>query len=279
MSMTSLKFTPGEVVDVQRAMRGGAWRVAEYRIRSMSKWWTSIVSFGIGNPVLFLISVGIGIGGLVNQASGGHLIGGVPYLQFVAPALLASAAIQGITDEVTFPVMEGFIWNKTFFAINATSVSPVQIANGVFIAALVRGAWTVVMYGAILLLFGAIPMTSLLPLAASSIIAAMGWAAAIMAVSAHLKNDDGIFAIISRFVIAPMFLFSGTFYPIDLMPIYLQWIGWVSPLWHATQLGRLYTIGMPEPTWLTLVHYLYFVAMFVVSMYFVYRAFVRRLSE
>jgi len=277
--MSDLRFTPGAVVDAQRAIRGGSWRVAEYRLRNMMHWWAAIISFGLGNPVLYLVSVGIGIGGLVDKASGGHLLGGVPYLQFVAPALLASAAIQGVMDEVTFPVMEGFTWEKYFFAINATSVSARQICNGVMIAAFARGVWTVVMYGVILVLFGAIPLGSLFPLMLSSLIGGIAWAAVIMSVSANLKNDDGVFAIIGRFVIAPMFLFSGTFYPINLMPIYLQWIGWISPLWHATQLGRDYTIGEAEPTWLVTVHYLYFAALLVTGMLIGYRAFVRRLGE
>ncbi|MFM7030033.1 MAG: ABC transporter permease [Micrococcales bacterium] len=277
--MSDLRFTPGAVVDVRSAIRGGSWRVAEYRIRSMMHWWTAIIAFGLGNPVLYLVSVGIGIGGLVDKASGGHLLGGVPYLQFVAPALLASAAIQGVMDEVTFPVLEGFTWERYFYAINATSVGARQICNGVMLAAAARGLWTVIMYGGILLAFGAIPASSLLPLMVSSLIGGVAWSAAIMAVSANLKNDDGVFAIIGRFVIAPMFLFSGTFYPINLMPIYLQWIGWISPLWHATQLGRDYTIGEAEPVWLVGVHYAYFVVLFAVGMLVSYRAFVRRLGE
>lgn len=277
--MSDLKFVPGQHIDVSRAIRGGSWRVAEYRLRNMFHWWAAIVSFGLGNPVLYLVSIGIGIGSLVNQGSNGGVLGGVSYLEFVAPAMLASAAIQGVMDEVTFPVMEGFNWEKYFYAVNSTSVNAIQIANGVMIAAVIRGVWTVIMYGGILLLFGAIPVSSLLPLMASSLLAGVAWSAAIMAVSANLKNDDGVFAIIGRFIIAPMFLFSGTFYPINLMPIYLQWIGWISPLWHATQLGRDYTIGLNEPMWLQVVHYAYFAIMLIVSMTIVYRAFVRRLGE
>jgi len=277
--MSDLRFTPGAKVDVRRAVRGGSWYVAEYRLRNMSHWWAAIMAFGLGNPVLYLVSVGIGIGGLVDKASGGHLLGGVPYLQFVAPALLASAAIQGVMDEVTFPVLEGFTWTQYFHAINSTSVSPRQIANGVFIAAIARGIWTVVLYGGILLLFGAIPLSSVLPLASSSLIAGIAWSAVIMAVSANVVNDDGVFAIIGRFVIAPMFLFSGTFYPLSLMPIYLQWIGWISPLWHSTQLGRDFTIGEVEPVWLVVTHYAYFSVLLGLGLAITYRAFVRKLSE
>ena len=73
--MSDLKFTPGQAVNLQRAVRNGSFRVAEYRLRNMGHWWISILAFGLGNPALYLVSVGIGIGGLVNKASGGHLLG------------------------------------------------------------------------------------------------------------------------------------------------------------------------------------------------------------
>ena len=276
--MSDLKFVPGQQIDVARAIRGGSWRVAEYRLRNMFHWWAAIVSFGLGNPVLYLVSIGIGIGGLVNQGSGGQLLGGVSYLEFVAPAMLASAAIQGVMDEVTFPVMEGFNWEKYFFAINSTSINAVQIANGVMIAAILRGVWTVLMYGGILLLFGAIPPSSLVPLMASSLLAGVAWAAAIMAVSANLKNDDGVFAVIGRFIIAPMFLFSGTFYPINLMPIYLQWIGWISPLWHGTDLGRILSYNHPQQGWVVASHWIYLVVWAAVGMTLAARKISQRLA-
>ena len=115
-----IKFVPGEAVDVDNAVRFGAYRVAEYRIRTITKWWGSIVAFGLGNPILFLLSVGLGVGALVDANNGAESLGGVGYLQFVAPALLAAAAIQGVMDEVTFPTMDGFVWDKAFFAIGAT---------------------------------------------------------------------------------------------------------------------------------------------------------------
>lgn len=277
--MSDLKFVPGQAVNVRHAMRVGAFRVAEYRLRNMAKWWDAIIAFGIGNPVLYLVSVGIGIGALVDHSTGGHGIGGVSYLQFVAPALLASAAMQGMSDEVTFPVLEGFTWSKYFFAIGGTVISPKQIVNGIYLAAFVRGIWTVLTYGLILLAFQAIPLASFFPLILSSLLAGCGWTAVMMAVSSHIKDDDGFFAIIGRFVIAPMFLFSGTFYPLSQMPIYLQWIGWISPLWHSTDVGRVLTIGQPTDPWLMVVHFAYFVAMFFGGFAFTYPVFARRLAE
>ncbi len=221
----SLEFKPGRAVDPKRAVRFGAWRVAEYRFYSMTKWMGSVIAFGLGNPILYLISVGLGIGALVDANTGGGGILGVPYIQFVAPALLASAAIQGVMDEVTFPTMDGFVWDKLFFAINATSVSARQIADGVMIVALGRGLFTTLMYLGVLLAFGAVPLSSVMPLLLTSMLAAWGWASVMLAITARLERDEGYFALIGRFVIAPMFLFSGTFYPLEQMPIYLQPLG------------------------------------------------------
>jgi lipooligosaccharide transport system permease protein len=275
----SLEFKPGSAVDPKRAVRFGAWRVAEYRFYSMSKWMGSVLAFGLGNPILYLISVGLGIGALVDANTGGGGILGVPYIQFVAPALLASAAIQGVMDEVTFPTMDGFVWDKLFFAINATSVSARQIADGVMIVALGRGLFTTLMYLGVLLAFGAVPFTSVIPLLLSSMLAAWGWSSVMLAITARLERDEGYFALIGRFVIAPMFLFSGTFYPLEQMPIYLQPLGWISPLWHSVQLGRHLSYGMELADGMFFVHLAYLAIMGIVGMRFVYPKFKERLSR
>jgi len=277
--MADLKFNPGSVVDEKRAVRFGAWRVAEYRFYSMSKWMGAVLANGVGNPILYLISVGLGIGALVDSNSGGQGLGGVSYLMFVAPALLAAAAIQGVMDEVTFPTMDGFVWDKLFFAINSTSVSSRQIADGVMIVALTRGLFTSGIYLAILVAFGAVPLSSVLGLMASSMLAAWGWSSIMLAVTARLERDEGYFAIIARFIVAPMFLFSGTFYPLDQMPIFLQPIGWVSPLWHATELGRNLSYGMEVDPIMFWVHIGYLALLGAVGMALTYPKFAERLAR
>lgn len=277
--MASTDFVPGQVVDLPNALRWGAYRVAEYRLRHISKWMGSVIAMGLGNPVLFLLSVGLGVGSLVDANSGGEGIGGIPYLQFVAPALLAAAAIQGVMEEVTFPTMDGFVWDKVFFAIGATSVSAKQIANGVMLVALIRGIFTTAMYLAILLAFGAVPLSSVLPLLLTSLFAGWAFAAIMLSFTARLDNDDGYFAIISRFVVAPMFLFSGTFYPLEQMPIFLQPIGWISPLWHATELGRFLSYGLEIEPLMFFVHFGYLAILGVLGMALTYPKFAQRLSK
>lgn len=275
--MSNLVFVPGKAVDVGRATRGGTWRVAAWRFRNLSKWWKPLIAFGLGNPVMNLVAFGIGMGALVDKNTGGHGIGGVSYLEFVAPALLASAAIQGIVDEVTGPVLDGFVWDKTFFAFAATSLNEKQIANGVMVVAVFRGILTSSFYGAVLMLFGAIPPSSFLPLFLVGVFSSVAWAAVVFSVVSRLNSSNNVFDVLSRFIMVPMFLFSGTFYPLNLAPVYLQWIGWLLPLWHATDIGRAITIGAPLPLWMLLVHIAYFVAMFLVGMFVTYRVFKRRL--
>ena len=105
-------------ISVSQIRRNGALYIAETRIRSLWKWRTIIAAVSIGNPLFYLIAIGIGVGVLVNQNSGTSGTGGVEYITFIAPALLASAALTGAMDETMFPVMEGFKWRKLFFAMN-----------------------------------------------------------------------------------------------------------------------------------------------------------------
>lgn len=278
--MSMLTKSAQNPVRFGRSRMLGAYYVAEYRYRSMSKWWGAIFAFGLGNPILYLLSVGLGIGALVDAGNGSSdVLGGVGYLEFLAPALLAAAAIQSVQEETSFPTMDGFIWEKHFFAIQNTSISPRQIADGVMLIALFRGLLTTSLYMAALLAFGAIPWASVIPLTISSMFAALAFSAIMMSITATIKDDDGYFAIIGRFVIAPMFLFSGTFYPLELMPIGLQWIGWISPLWHATELGRFLSYGDPLAPGMFAIHIGYFLVLTIAGMALSYRQFRKRLGE
>jgi lipooligosaccharide transport system permease protein len=268
-----------QLIDAKRISRFGYWYAAEYRLRNMGKWWTAIVAFGLGNPVLYLVSIGLGIGALVNKSVGPNGIEGVSYLEFLAPALLATACIQGAMDETSFPVFEGFVWTKYIYAMNTAGLTASHITGGIMIASFIRCVTTGLMYGGILVAFGAINIAHLPALMLASIFAGMGFAAAMMAFAAYTKEDDGFFAIVGRFVIAPMFMFSGTFYPIEKTPIYLQWIGWISPLWHSTNLGRNLSYGHPVAFWLILVHFAFLASLYFVGFYFAARKFKIRLAE
>jgi lipooligosaccharide transport system permease protein len=245
----------------------------------MFKWWSAIVAFGIGNPVLYLTSVGLGIGSLVDANMGTNGVNGVSYLLFLAPALLASAAIQSGMDEVTFPVLAGFIWEKTFFAMNATAITGRQIAYGVQLAAFARTTFATVVYWLVLVAFGVAPLGTIFTLVPAAIFAGTAFASLMLAVAAYVKDDDGYFALIGRFVIAPMFLFSGTFYPLDLLPSGLQVVGWISPLWHATEIGRQLTYGIGLSPETLLMHFGYLTLLFAIGAFLGGKKIAERLAE
>jgi len=162
--------------------------------------------------------------------------------------------------------------------MRATTLTGGQIADGVLIAAAVRVVLTTTAYWLVLLLFGAVSWTTAVPLIAVSTFAGMCWAAVMLAVTANVMNEDGFLAFTWRLVIMPMFLFSGTFYPLSSLPLALQWIGWISPLWHATQLGRWLSYGMPLHTWQVALSMAYLLALGIVGMVLARRRFERRLT-
>lgn len=262
----------------RRAARRGALYVAEYRLRSMWKWRRAIITDGLGNPILYLTSIGLGVGSLVNANLGPTGIDGVPYLVFLAPALITAAAMQGVMNEIMFPTLAGFLWDKGFFAMRATPISGGQIADGLLLAASARIIFTTIVYWFVLLAFGAVGWASALTLIPVAIIAGLCWGAVMLAATANVKDDSGFISLAMRIVIMPMFLFSGTFYPLSTLPLAVQWIGWISPLWHATELGRWLSYGMTMPAWQIVVSVTYLVAIGVAGIILARRRFERRLT-
>ena len=221
----------------------GARYILEARLRGMAKFIWVIVGVAILNPALYLVSIGLGVGTLISNNVGPQGIDGVSYLTFIAPALLATSAIQSGMDEVVFPTMEGFKWGRQFFAMNSTPQSGANIAGGVFLGSLVRVTLSVGAYSLILFFFGAMDSPHAYLAIPIATFAGASFAAVMLAFASYVHNEDMFFTVVGRFIVGPMFLFSGTFYPLSTLPIPLQIFGWISPLWHATELGRYATYG------------------------------------
>jgi lipooligosaccharide transport system permease protein len=129
------------------------------------------------------------------------------------------------------------------------------------------------------LLFGAVVLESIPLLFLVASLAGLSFGALMLAATSFVKEDDGFFAIVARFVIAPMFLFSGTFYPLEQMPVFLQWIGWISPLWHSTNLSRAVSYGLDVPLWLLIVHGFFLLATLAAGLIIAKRQFKVRLLK
>jgi ABC-type multidrug transport system permease subunit len=113
----------------------------------------------------------------------------------------------------------------------------------------------------------------------AGVLGGLAFGTVILAYTSTLEEDTGQLAMVMRFVVLPMTLFSGTFFPLSTFPVWLQWIGWVSPLWHSTELARVFSYGAAEPIWLTVVHVVVLVVLAVAGWLWARRIAVRRLRK
>ncbi|TFD59043.1 ABC transporter permease [Cryobacterium suzukii] len=267
------------VAAAARTRRYGSWYVAEHRFRVMRSYAQTVLFTAVGSPLVYLYAMGVGLASLVNGNLGDNAVTGVSYLAFLAPALLASSAIAVAAEEFTYPIMLGFKWNPTFFGMNASSIQPGQIINGIVISVAARMLLTCAIFYVFMLVFGAVPGALGFVAVLVALLTGLAFGALVMGYTATLKDDTGQLAMVQRFVILPMTLFSGTFFPLDVLPPYLQWIGWISPLWHGTELSRVFAYGLPEPIWLSVVHVLYLAALLAIGWIWARRLTVRRLNK
>ena len=258
-----------------RVKVGKAWYVTEHKIRAMRGYTGTLIATAIGTPFLYLFAFGVGLATLITQNVGP---GGVTYLQFVAPALLASAALLVAQEEYTFGILLGLKWNPTYVAMNSAPITPRQIVDGIMLFVLIRMLITTVIYFLVMVLFGAITSAWGVLVIVAGLLAGFAFAP-VAAYSATIDEDRGQFAILQRTIILPLTLFSGTVFPLTQLPTYLQWIGWISPLWHASELGRQFSYGPTEPIWLTVIHVLYLVGLGVLGWQLCVRNVARRLNK
>jgi lipooligosaccharide transport system permease protein len=279
--MSSFQTRQGslKIVDAAKVAARGSIFVAEARLRTMMKWIWLIIGLAIANPVLYLVSIGLGVGAYIDKNTGGMGVDGVSYITFLAPALLATAAIQGAIDESVYPTLEGFKWNKIFFSMNSTPLSGNHIATGVFLNSLIRVVFTAIIYWFVMLAFGVLESPRAWLAIFTAVMAGAAFGALMQALAGMLENEDIFFTVLQRFVIMPLFLFSGTFYPLTNMPIFLQWIGWISPLWHATELGRWLTYGHEISTLMLYTHFIFLNSLLLIGIIASRRIFTRRLGK
>lgn len=270
---------PPPAVMAARARRWGWWYYVEYWLRAAKAWALSIVIYMIGEPLLYLIALGLGLGSLVDNGVG--TVDGVSYLVFVAPALLISTVVMSTGAELTYPVMAGFKWDRLYYGPHATPVTPAQIGTGHFLGVLIRFTVQASIFWVMMILFAAVPRgvaisALVIPI---GVLSAAAFGALLQAYASTLQDEGYQFSFVQRFVIMPMFLFAGTFFPLSAMPIYLHWIGWISPVWHGTQLARQVTYGATEPTWLTLVHIAFLGVCTLIGVLWMRRSYARRMGS
>ncbi|WP_249336042.1 ABC transporter permease [Sinomonas gamaensis] len=260
-----------------KARRWGSFYFMEHMLRSMRAYAVTIVVTSVGNPLLYLFSMGVGLASIVDRSPSAHFAG-VGYLAYAAPALLVSSAVMTCANEMMFPVMDGFKWRRVYYGPHVTPLVPGQLAAGHVMAVGVRLLVQCLVFFLIMLAFGAVRSPASWLVVPIGVLAGMAFGTPLMAYAARIEKENFQFSMIQRFIVMPLFLFSGTFYPLETMPPAMQWIGWISPLWHGNQLGRLATIGLMEPVWLVAVHVLYLVALGLFGIGWARRNYARRMA-
>jgi lipooligosaccharide transport system permease protein len=214
------------------------WRVFQRNLLVYRKTWKVSLSFNFFEPLLYLGALGFGLGAYVQQMEG------VPYLNYLAPGLLASSAMFATTYECTYGSFVRMAYQKTYHAMLATPASIEDVVAG----ELIYGAFKSVLYGTVILLVVAAlglvasPWALLVPpvLAVSGLL----FGALSMIWTGLVPNMDS-FNYFFSLIITPLFLFSGVFFPLAGMPTFVQQAAWISPLYHVVNLTRDLVMGNP----------------------------------
>jgi lipooligosaccharide transport system permease protein len=253
-----------------------AVRSFEYWLVRYRRTWFSGLVVSFASPLLFLVAMGMGLGRLVDAESSSAL-DGASYAAFIAPGLLAAAAMQTAAGEATWPVLGALKWQRTYYAMLGTPLRPFDVMLGHLAWMATRVLLSAVAFFAVMLLF-ALPAEPLAVLAVPAALLTGGaFAAPLMGISATFETDTP-FALIWRLGIMPMFVLSGTFFPVEQLPGWLRGVAYATPLWHGVDLCRDIVLGTATAG-STAVHVGYLAALSALGVLLAAHTYRRRLSS
>jgi len=221
-------------------LMSGTLHVVEYNVLVFRRIWRGSIAVSFFTPVFFLAAMGLGLGTLVNRSSGG--VDGVPYLEWLAPSLVAAATMQTAGIEAMYPILAKIVWDKTYEAALATRLTIPDLMRGEIVWITMRMFIVSAMFFIVMVAFGVVHSLESLLIIPAAILTGLAFATPIMAFTATRHNDNG-FAAINRFVIIPLYLLAGTFFPIAKLPLALQFVAWATPLAHGVALSRGVVLG------------------------------------
>ena len=222
-----------------------AGRAFAYWLTSYRRVWRGSIFSGFLNPLFFLVAMGFGLGELVDSGAGGG-VGGASYVAFIAPGILAAQAMQTAVSESTYPVMGALKWQRHYHAMLATPLGVRDVVFGHVLFVVMRVAITSTVFVLVALMVGAITSPWVLVAGPVAVLVGLAFTTPVFAFAARQDNDGG-FNVLFRFVIMPMFLFSGTFFPVDQLPGVLEVVAWLTPLWHGVDLCRALVLETATP--------------------------------
>ncbi len=218
-----------------------AFRELAYWLYRYRRTWRGTVVISVANPLLFLTGIGAGLGTLVNHNNSAYLHG-LSYLSFLAPGLLAATAMQTAYVDASMAVHQSVRTRGNYRAAAATPMSPADIYHGHLLFNVLKGALSSVAFTAVAVAFGAVDVARAPLLVLAGVLVSLAFCAPIAAWAVTVDRSSKILGLL-RFGIMPLFMFSGTFFPIAQLPGWLQVAAEVTPLWHAIELCRTVALG------------------------------------
>jgi lipooligosaccharide transport system permease protein len=207
--------------------------------------WRSSIWSSVLGPVFYLGAMGFLLGSLVDK-HGKASLGGVSYLAFVAPAILASTAMSTAMGEASYPVFGSIKWNKIYIGAQASPLRPADIFRGHLMFMTLRIALNAAVFTVVMYAFGATQSAWVVLAWPVAVLTGLAFAAPIAAWAVTVKAENS-FAYMFRFVMMPLMLFSGTFFPISQLPAWLRLLAYATPLWHGVSLCRALSLGHVDP--------------------------------
>jgi len=230
-------------------------RVVETHARAYRRIWRGSVITTFLNPILYLAAMGVGLGVLVDDGTGRDALEGLSYLTFLAPGLLAASTMQTGAGDGSWPVMAGIRWQRHYEAILATPVAVRDLVAGHLLWVSVRLLMVSTIFGLVMVMFGAVTVGAALRAIVPAVVTGMAFAAPVTAFTSWTEDHTGLTNLF-RFGIVPMFLFSGTFFPITQLPSWMHPVAYLTPLWHGVEMTRAWAIGL-NPTFSPVIHFGY----------------------
>jgi lipooligosaccharide transport system permease protein len=248
-------------------------RKLEHSLLVYRRVWRGTFFGTLVSPVLYLSAMGVALGSLVPTMM---VFGGVPYLVFLAPGLLAAQAMQTAAQESSWPLFAGFKWNKTFEAMVGTPQGVRDIVLGHLYWLVVRVGIVTGVFLTVAFLFGAVSSPTVILAWPAAILTGVAFGMPMAAWTASRKTEQS-FAFVFRFIITPLFLFSGTFFPIEQLPEPVRAVAWLTPLFHGVSLTRSLAIGYDLNVVTLAIHALVLVGLAAVGTLIAFRTFKKRL--
>jgi len=256
----------------------GGW---ELSVRAFRCWlvmyrrtWRSSVWSSVFGPLFYLGAMGYGLGSLVDK-NGTASLGGVRYVVFVAPAVLAVQAMNSGINNATFPVFSAIHWNKIYIAARASMLRPADIYRGHLLFITMRITMNSACFAVFMAAFGLIKSPWALLLLPASVLLGVAFATPAAAWAVTLKTQTPM-NYLFRFGSVPLMLFSGTFFPVSQLPAWLRPVAYATPLWHGAALCRSLSLGTVDAG-SAAIHVAYLAAMAAIGLWAGRRTYYRRL--